>query len=1107
MIDSTLNPDPLSISRDGDDTADDFLIIGIGASAGGIRALKDFFRAVPADSGMAYVVILHLSPDHESKLAEVLQATAHIPVTQVRARVRIEPNHVYVVSPNHSLAVSDGYLGLSEITRIEERRAPVDIFFRTLADSQGSRAVCVLLSGTGANGSMGLKRIKEHGGLCIVQDPAEAEHGDMPRNAIATGFVDYILPVAQIPPKIIAYKNHAGTINIMAEPRDSGQSDDQALREIFGILRAQTGHDFSNYKRSTVLRRLSRRISVHGLPDLSAYAKFMRQQTSEARALLKDLLISVTSFFRDTEAFEAIEKDIVPKLFKGKSRSDSVRVWVAGCATGEEAYSVAMLLAEHIEGSIDAPSVQVFATDIDEWAIARGREALYTLNDAADVSPERLRHFFVKEGDGYRIRRELREIVLFATHNLIKDPPFSHLDLITCRNLLIYLNRSAQERVTQVLHFALNPGGYLFLGTSESVDSAAGLFVSVDKEHRIYQSREVEARLPTPLPEASIDSQVLQRPDRRPVETRVQERLSYIDLHQRLLEEYAAPSVVINQDYDIVHLSERAGHYMQIVGGEPSVNLLKLIRPELRLELRTALYQAVQGKQIVEARGLDVAGDGKREKVTIIVRPVLRDADTARGFILVLFEKMPESGEEEAKPSQVSAVEPIARQIEEELMRVRSQLRATNEEHELQQEELRAANEELQAMNEELRSSAEELETSKEELQSVNEELSTVNQELKIKIEEITQSNNDIQNLINSTEIGTIFLDRGMRVKLFTPSARAIFNLIPADLGRALSDITNKLVEGGELIADTERVMERLQPVERELGTKDGRWYLMRILPYRTLEDRIDGVVLTFTDITDRKLSDIELQKAREVLEARFDQRTGELEKSNEERDEVVRQLVGAQETERRRIATDLHDQLGQPLTALRFNLEVLKARFVEDARGYDQVEQVAIVARQIESEIDFLGWGLLPPALGDFGLELAAKDYIEKWSAHCGIPARFLSDGFGGQRLIPEIEINLYRILQEALTNVHKHSAAKSVEVLLERRGDTIALTIEDNGRGGVVLPGSSKQGMGLANMFERAEVTSGTLQIESGEQGTTVFARIPAKFILKADSPPETE
>jgi len=843
---------------------DDFMITGIGASAGGIRAFQDFFQNVPANSGIAYVVILHMSPDHDSHLAQVLQATTKMRVTQVNEKVKVEPDNIYVVPPNQHLTMSNGHIVVTPNTQIEDRRAPVDIFFRTLAEEHGSKAIAVILSGTGANGSMGLKRVKEKGGATFVQNPREAEFNEMPRNAIATGLVDEVSNVSDIPAKIIAYKNNFGKVVIAEEPEKRPQDQQQALRDLFNELRLRTGHDFSNYKRATVLRRIERRINVHNLPDLPSYVAYIYEQPEEINSLLKDLLISVTNFFRDTRSFQIIENEIIPLLLRGKTSENQLRIWVAGCATGEEAYSLAIFCAEKTSGMIDAPKIQIFATDIDEQAITEAREGLYSINDLADVSPERLRRFFTKEGDGYRIRREVREMVLFANHNFLKDPPFSHLDLVSCRNVMIYLNSSAQERLAETFHFALNPGGYLFLGTSESVDGATDLYAVYSRENHVFQSRRVTTKaypIPESLPNFRIDKPALSIPAEH--ENKVPERISFGDLHQQLLEQYAPPSLVVNEQYDIVHLSERAGRYLQIVGGEPSKNLLKVVRSELRLDLRSALYQAVQRQSAVEARGLKITIDKEPETVNIHVRPVLRAGDTARGFILILFETSMDDYDHEQVL--LASDEPVAKHLEEELMRLKAQLRSSSEQHEVQQEELKASNEELQAMNEELRSTAEELETSKEELESINEELRTVNQELKVKVEETTLAGNNLQNLINSSDVGTIFLDRSLRVAFFTPAIMRIFNLIPADYGRPLSDITHRLGYH-ELAQDAEAVLDKLTALEKEVSTAEGKVFLMRISPYRTSEDRINGVVITFVDITSRKETEEQLRQNMEEL-------------------------------------------------------------------------------------------------------------------------------------------------------------------------------------------------------------------------------------------------
>lgn len=845
----------------------DTLVVGIGASAGGIQALQEFFRNVPPNPGMAYVVILHLAPDHDSKLTEIIRQSTTLVVTKVEKRTKVEKNHVYVVPPNQHLMMNDGDITVSENIEDEDRRAPVDIFFRTLAMSHGASAVCVILSGTGANGSMGLKRVKEMGGAAFVQNPREAEFNEMPRNAIATELVDEVLPVSEIPGKIIAYKRSIGTVQIPVDAEKRAETEQHALREIFTHLRLRTGHDFSNYKRPTILRRIERRINIRNLPDLPSYAAYLQQNPDEITALLKDLLISVTNFFRDKRAFDVIGQEIIPAILQRKKPEEQIRIWVAGCATGEEAYSLAMLCAEKTLGVIEAPKIQIFATDIDDAAIAFARDGLYTLNDAADVPREHLRRFFNKEGDGFRIRREIREMILFANHNFIKDPPFSHLDIVSCRNVLIYLNHAAQERVMETFHFALNPGGYLFLGSSESADSASDLYTSYNREHHIFQSRQVLLQS-YPVPESVPSFQHVQSAPSRPsghAENRLHDRMTFSDIHLRLLEQYAPPSLVVNEEYDIIHLTDRAGKYLRITGGEPSQNLLKLVRDELRLELRAALYQAVQRQSPVEARGLKLVVDDRTETINLLVRPVFGEGDVAKGLILVLFERISE--EETNNNVILSSDQPVARQLEDELMRLKSQLRASIEQHEFQAEELKASNEELQAMNEELRSAAEELETSKEELQSINEELRTVNQELKVKVEETTIAGNNLQNLINSADIATIFLDRSFRVALFTPPARTLFNLIPNDIGRPLSDITNKL-DGVDILTDAEMVLEKLQTVEREVHALDGQLFMMRVLPYRTEEDRINGVVITFFNISERARAEEALRLSEERYRA-----------------------------------------------------------------------------------------------------------------------------------------------------------------------------------------------------------------------------------------------
>ncbi|HWK10861.1 MAG TPA: chemotaxis protein CheB, partial [Vicinamibacterales bacterium] len=594
-----------TVARD----APSLAVVALGASAGGIRALQEFFARVSRDGGTAYVVVLHLSPAHESQLAEVLQPITTMPVTQVTEPTPIEADRVYVIAPHTVLEVRGGLLTVSDMSAPEQRRGPIDAFFRSLAEAYGHQAVAVVLSGTGTDGSAGVKRIKECGGLVVAQDPEDAEYPDMPRHAIATGLVDVVLPTPEMPERLARFA-HGLRRELADAPLIETLPVPDPIREVLSVLRVRTGHDFSNYKRATLQRRIARRMAVRNTPTMEEYALLVREIRDEPKLLMSDLLISVTSFFRDPAMWQALEQRIVPRVFLNKLSSDQVRVWVAGCATGEEAYSLAMVLAEHAASSIEGPSIQVFATDLDERAIAIARDGLYNEADVVDVPEERLKRFFHKEAEGYRIRRDLREFVLFATHNVLRDPPFSHLDLISCRNLLIYLNRAAQERVIETFHFALRPGRYLLVGGSESAEASNDLFVRIDPSAHVYESRTVTSRLALPVADIPLPARrsSLQVPERRTVE-----RAWPADLHQRLLEQYAPPSVVVTEDHRILHMSERVGRYLAMRGGEPTRDLLALVRPELRPHVRTVLHQAAAGRSPVEARDIEVAlDDGMR---------------------------------------------------------------------------------------------------------------------------------------------------------------------------------------------------------------------------------------------------------------------------------------------------------------------------------------------------------------------------------------------------------------------------------------------------------------------------------------------------------------
>lgn len=851
-------------------------IVGLGGSAGSIEALQEFFLAMPPNSGLAFVVVVHLAADHESVLNEVVQRCTRMQVVKVAGPLEVRPNTVYVIPPGKTLQSDAGRLSLGEIPEGRARHVVVDIFLRTLADSHGAHAAAVVLSGMDGDGAIGIKRIKERGGLTVAQDPDQALHGGMPRTAIATGMVDWVLPVQEMPTRLLSYFRLEQAVELPPEDAPASDTprqerDETQLRDVLNFLRTRSGRDFTQYKRATVLRRIGRRMQVNGIDNLGAYLTCLRTRPGECAALLQDLLISVTNFFRDAECFAALERSI-PSLFKDKGPNDTVRVWVIACATGEEAYSIAMLLSDHARTLESPPMIQVFATDLDQEALQVAREGVYPVTIAGDVSEDRLRRFFLQEHRGYRIRRELREMVLFAAHDVLRDSPFSRLDLVSCRNLLIYLTREAQARVFDTIHFALVPNGRLFLGSSESIDESSPLFTLVDKKHRIYAQRPT-SRAGLPLPHAgaalsrAMEAQQSARDgpgvathamDPAPglaapnAAARQREARSpgWADMHLQLLERLAPPSVVVNAEHDIVHLSPSAGRFLQMGGGEPSRNLLKAVPPEIRIDLRAALYQAAQRGAEVQLPPAAMSLAGGAAEASIRVIPAM---DAGEALFLVLFDAdHPGGGETAAARAARLESDPVARHLDAEIERLKAQLRETVEQYEASTEELKASNEELQAMNEELRAATEELETSREELQSINEELTTVNQELKSKVDQLSSANSDMQNLMDATEIATIFLDRDLRIMRYTPAAVSLFNLIPGDVGRPLTNMATQL-DYEALGEDAQRVLQRLVPIEREVGQSDGSWYLARLMPYRTVDDRIAGVVFTFIDITERK--------------------------------------------------------------------------------------------------------------------------------------------------------------------------------------------------------------------------------------------------------------
>ncbi len=858
-----------------------FPVIGIGASAGGLAAFEAFFSGMPADAdtGMAFVLVQHLAPDHKSLLGELVRRYTRMQVFEVEDGMVVQPNCTYIIPPNRDMAFINGRLQLLEPAAPRGQRLPVDFFFRSLAQDQRERAIGIVLSGTGSDGTLGARAIKGEAGMVMAQKPESTEFDGMPRSVIGAGVADYVLPPAEMPAQLIAYALHAyGKLPRLLAP--SAPQAENAMQKIFVLLRAQTGHDFSQYKPSTIERRIARRMAVHQIDAIDSYVKYLQQTPVEVHALFRDMLIGVTSFFRDPEAFQALKDQGLPKLFAGKPPGSVIRVWSAGCSTGEEAYSIAILFQELVETLGQNCTAQVFATDIDSQAVANARAGLFPLSVAADITPERLARFFAPEADdkGYRIHKHIRDMLVFSEQDLIKDPPFSKLDLISCRNLLIYLNVELQQKLIPLFHYALNPGGLLLLGNSEGIGDFGELFTVLDRSAKLYQRKEgfqssqrlALARFAPMLP--GMGSKPLSgsarsgAPAKRPLRELVE---------QALLQQVVPAAALVSGQGDILYLHGHTGLFLEPAPGEAGVNnILKMAREGLKPALTTGLRQAVISQQAVRSPNLRVKTNGQFSGVKLDIMPVVNAAASASETLLYLvtFElvQAPDAPAPDAPapdaPAPDAPVDARIAALQQELRAKDEFLQTSREELESANEELKSANEEMQSVNEELQSTNEELETSKEELQSVAEELSTVNVELQSKVLDLSRVNNDMNNLLAGTGIATVFVDHQLRLLRFTPAATQVINLILSDIGRPIGHIVSNLAGYDSLVADIRGVLDTLVTKETAVQTQAGLWFLLRILPYRTLDNVIEGAVITFVEISVLRRTQDELREANQQL-------------------------------------------------------------------------------------------------------------------------------------------------------------------------------------------------------------------------------------------------
>jgi len=839
-----------------------FPIVGIGASAGGLEALEQFLSNVPENSGMAYVVIQHLDPTHKGMLPELLQRITGMQVLQVKDRMAVKPDCVYVIPPNKSMSILKGVLHLFEPMESRGLRLPVDFFLRSLADDRNEQSIGVILSGMGSDGSIGLRAIKEKNGIVIVQDPSTAKYDSMPRNAIDSVLADIVAPAGMLPSKLIQFLEH---IPVVRSGLDSEVKDQSSLEKIIILLRTHTGNDFSMYKKNTVYRRIERRMSVHKIDKISSYVHFLQENPKEAGILFKELMIGVTNFFRDPLVWEKLKTTIFPDYLRKLPEGSVLRAWVPGCSTGEEAYSLAIVFREAIE-KFNHPgrvTIQVFASDLDNEAVGIARKGIFPSNIAADISPDRLNRFFSSTDEGYRVSTEIREMIVFAHHNIIMHPPFTKIDILSCRNLLIYMDPVLQRKLLGMFYYSINPEGIMVLGSSETLGTQSHLFTSLDSKLKIYK-RSLTSLVPElyDFPSSFSRNKPANVENTTPVKS-VSNIQNLAD--QMLLKHFSPAGVLVNDNGDIIYTSGRTGKYLEPAVGKANLNIFAMLREGLREEFPVAFRKAIMKKEAVVLNNIRVGTNGDSLTINVNIQWIDKP-EALSGTVLIIFTDVPEIETARLQTGKGKKLLSSIRQseLEKELQHTREEMQSTLEEMQTSQEELKSSNEELQSTNEELQSTNEELTTSKEEMQSLNEELQTVNAELQSKVDEFSRVNNDMKNLLNSTDIATLFLDKELNIRRFTNQATKIFKLIKSDIGRPFTDQVSDLIYP-DLASDALEVLRTLVYIEKQIPTRDGRWYFIRIMPYRTLDDRIEGLVITFINISDLKQTEVKLHETEQI--------------------------------------------------------------------------------------------------------------------------------------------------------------------------------------------------------------------------------------------------
>jgi len=1063
-------------------------IVGIGASAGGLEAICEFFGAMPNDSGLAFVIVQHLSPTQKSLAAEIVGKHTAMPVQQASEGVRLEANRVYTLPPNTYPSIHGGCLHLGVPENARGPRLPIDHFFASLGEDQHERAIGIVLSGSGGDGSQGLRSIVENGGIVLAQTPESCEFDHMPRNAIATGLVSRVQTVGQMPSSLLNYASHAYVADPL--PRTSAKEGDAAIEEILRTIQHLRGYCFGGYKRNTLLRRAQRRMGLRSIADVDAYVALLKRDPKEVEALFKDLLIGVTAFFRDEEAWRQAGKEIVAPLVDAHPDDEPIRVWVPGCSTGEEAYSIAILFMERLRTTGKNCPLQVFATDTNEEALEVGRRACYPANIAERIPPDLLARYFVEDSEAqrYQVSRKLRETLVFGKHNLLRDPPFSGIALICCRNLLIYLEPESQRKVISIFHFALQPGGYLFLGNAETVGRYEDVFRPLARKWRLYRHTGdfTPNQLEFPIRESQRTPAPLLAAATRD-EASLPSALAGLT-QQLILERFSPAAVLINARFETLYYSGPTEDFLQMPRGTPTHDLLAQIRDGLRSRLRSAVREAIAGNACVVVDNARVWRGNTFEAVKFSVLPAGSNG-VGDPLLLVVFENIASA------PSPLGGEGRMVRQLEDELQATKEDLQSAIEQLETSNEDLKISNEEIISINEELHSINAELENSKEDLQSLNEELKLVNRQLQTKVGELEASNTDIRNLLASSEIATICIDHGKFIKWFSPGMSALCNIMETDIGRSVADLAPSSF-GEALAEDIETVLNTLAATQRELLSPNGNWYLRRTLPYRNESDRIDGVIINYTDISEARKQAEEIANAQriaaEMLEEQVRLRTAQLRT-------LMAELGLIEERERRFLAQDLHDGLGQVLAIVKIKLTSLEG---SERRGTlkGPLKEIEELIDQSNRSVRSLMQQLSPPVLETLGLIPALEWLAEEMERSYGLSVRI--DVEGTPPILEEpARTTTFRVLRELLINVAKHAGTNLAQINCQQGSDGwLTLSVTDQGKGfdyEKALSGSRvESGFGLVSARERIEFVGGKMNVDTQPgYGATVSISFPDK------------